>query len=174
MKKYSRIFKYLAHYKGQIALYFLFIILSIVFSVVSLGMLAPFFNLIFKKDTSALRDQGNVVFQYIQDLMSRQMNSTGIFGGELGVLGLLCLIIIAFIFLKNLFLYLSYYVLNPLKNRVVNTLRIELYNKILKLPIGFFTEKRKGDLISRITNDVGEVEGSVVGTLEGWVRDPLT
>ena len=42
------------------------------------------------------------------------------------------------------------------------------------MPIGYFTEKRKGDLISRITNDVGEVEGSVVGTLEGWVRDPLT
>jgi subfamily B ATP-binding cassette protein MsbA len=49
-----------------------------------------------------------------------------------------------------------------------------LYNKILHLPIGYFTEQRKGDLISRITNDVGEVETSVVGTLEGWVRDPLT
>jgi subfamily B ATP-binding cassette protein MsbA len=49
-----------------------------------------------------------------------------------------------------------------------------LYDKILHLPIGFFTEKRKGDLISRITNDMGEVEGSVVGTLEGWIRDPLS
>ncbi|MDQ3277080.1 MAG: ABC transporter ATP-binding protein/permease, partial [Bacteroidota bacterium] len=49
-----------------------------------------------------------------------------------------------------------------------------LYEKVLHLPIGFFTEKRKGDVISRITNDVGEVESSVVGTLEGWVRDPLT
>ena len=94
--------------------------------------------------------------------------------GPLGILGLICIIIIVSIFLKNLFLYLSYYVLNPLKNKVVNSLRPELYNKILHLPIGYFTEKRKGDLISRITNDVNEVEGSVVSTLEGWVRDPLT
>ncbi len=78
------------------------------------------------------------------------------------------------IILKNLFLYLSYYVLNPLKNQIVNHLREELYDKVLRLPIGFFNEKRKGDLMSRMTNDVSEVEGSVVGTLEGWIRDPMT
>jgi len=61
-----------------------------------------------------------------------------------------------------------------LKNQVVNQLREDLYDKILRLPIGFFTEKRKGDLMSRMANDVGEVEGSVVGTLEGWIRDPMT
>ena len=75
---------------------------------------------------------------------------------------------------EKLFLYLSVYVLNPLKNKIVNNLRLELYEKILHLPIGYFTEKRKGDLISRMTNDVDEVEGSVVGTLEGWISDPLT
>ncbi len=102
------------------------------------------------------------------------MNSSGLFGGTLGVLALLCIIIVVFILLKNLFLYLSFYVLNPLKNKIVNTLRLELYNKILQLPVGYFTEKRKGDIISRITTDVSEVESSVVGAMEGWVRDPLT
>lgn len=91
-----------------------------------------------------------------------------------GLLALVCLILITAIFFKNLFLYLSYYVLIPLKNHLVNIFRIELYDKILKLPIGYFTEKRKGDLISRVTNDVNEVEVSVIGTLEGWIRDPLT
>jgi subfamily B ATP-binding cassette protein MsbA len=81
---------------------------------------------------------------------------------------------ISFIILKNLFLYLSYYILNPLKNSVVNQLREDLYDKVLRLPIGFFNEKRKGDLMSRMTNDVNEVESSVVGTLEGWIRDPMT
>ena len=61
-----------------------------------------------------------------------------------------------------------------MKNKVVNHLRSDLYNKILHLPIGYFTEQRKGDLISRTTNDVGEVENSIVGTLEGFIRDPLT
>jgi subfamily B ATP-binding cassette protein MsbA len=82
--------------------------------------------------------------------------------------------IIVSIFFKNLFFYLALKILNPLKNKVVNHLRFELFDKILHLPIGYFTEKRKGDLISRITNDVSEVESSVVGTLEGWIRDPLT
>ncbi|MES1214478.1 MAG: ABC transporter ATP-binding protein [Bacteroidota bacterium] len=175
MKKYSRIFKYLGNYKGQILLYFLFVILSIVFSVVSLGMLAPFFDLIFKQDNSGLQTQGdNPLINSLKDLIIQQRDSTGIFSGVLGILGLICIVIIVSILLKNLFLYLSYYVLNPLKNKIVNNLRLELYNKILQLPIGYFTEQRKGDLISRITNDVNEVDGSVVGTLEGWVRDPLT
>jgi subfamily B ATP-binding cassette protein MsbA len=175
MKKYSRIFRYLGNYKGKVFLYVLFILLSIVFSVVSLGMLAPFFNLIFKQDAGGLGTNSNPLFDIVEEVIVKQMNTPGgMFSGPLGVLGLLCIIIILSIFLKNLFLYLSYYILNPLKNQVVNSLRIELYNKILHLPIGYFTEQRKGDLISRITNDVGEVETSVVGTLEGWVRDPLT
>lgn len=174
MKNYSRIFRYIGHYKGQVLLYFLFILLSIAFSVVSLGMLAPFFKLIFEQEDAGVSQNGNAVVQALEDLMRQQMASDGIFGGTLGVLGLLCIIIIVSIFLKNLFLFLAYYILNPLKNRIVNNLRIELYNKILHLPIGYFTEKRKGDLISRITNDVSEVETSVVGTMEGLVRDPLT
>jgi ATP-binding cassette, subfamily B, bacterial MsbA len=175
MKKYARIFNYLGNYKEKIGLYFLFVILSIAFSIVSLGMLAPFFKLLFLKDDSDIKvTGGNPAFREIQRLMLQQMNSTGLFGGTLGVLALLCIIIVVFILLKNLFLYLSFYVLNPLKNKIVNTLRLELYNKILQLPVGYFTEKRKGDIISRITTDVGEVESSVVGALEGWVRDPLT
>lgn len=87
---------------------------------------------------------------------------------------MVCLLIIISIFLKNLFLYLSYRAMGPIKNGIVTRFRVDLYNKILELPIGYFTERRKGDLMSRITTDVGEVEGSVVGTLEGWVRDPLT
>ena len=93
---------------------------------------------------------------------------------KIKTLGFICLLMVAFILLKNLFLYLSYYILNPLKNAVVNQLREDLYDKILRLPIGFFNEKRKGDLMSRMTSDVSEVEASVVGTLEGWIRDPMT
>ena len=175
MKKYARIFKYLVDFKGKILLYFLCVLLSIAFSVFSLGMLAPFFDLIFKQDASNIAsNESNPVFHQINQLMTRQMNTGGVFGGPLGVLGLLCIIIIIAIFFKNLFLYLSNYILNPIKNKIVNRLRLELYNKILHLPIGFFTEKRKGDLISRITHDVNEVESSVVSALEGWVRDPLT
>jgi subfamily B ATP-binding cassette protein MsbA len=171
MKKYARIFDYLKDYKGKIALYFLCIILSILFSIVSFGMLAPFFDLIFKGDSSGFtKTIDNPAMESLRSLMMNQVGRLN----PIGALALICVIIVISIFLKNVFLYLSFYILNPLKNRIVNTLRLELYNKILQLPIGYFTEKRKGDLISRTTNDVAEVESSLVGALEGWIRDPLT
>ncbi|HVZ56871.1 MAG TPA: ABC transporter ATP-binding protein [Chitinophagaceae bacterium] len=171
MKKYSRIFGYLKDYKGSIFLYFLFIVLSIIFSLASFGMLSPFFDLIFKGNESAfLKPASNPAMESLRQLLLSQVQHLT----PVGALAIICVLIVLTIFLKNLFLYLSYYVLNPLKNRIVNTLRAELYHKILRLPIGYFTEKRKGDLMSRMSNDVAEVETSVVSTLEGWIRDPLT
>jgi subfamily B ATP-binding cassette protein MsbA len=171
MRKYSRIFSYLKNYKSSIALYFLCIILSIVFGIASFGMLAPFFDLIFNGDSSKLSNtMDNPAMEALRNLM---LNQTGKLT-SVGALALICVIIVISIFLKNLFVYLSFYILNPLKNKIVNHLRTEIYHKILHLPIGYFTEQKKGDLISRSTNDVGEVEGSLVGALEGWIRDPLT
>ncbi len=169
MKQYSRIFGYLKAYRGKILLYFLFTLLSIVFSIVSIGMLMPFLQLIFTGGAT-FQDSDNPIIRAVNDFLNESLEARG----KVSTLGYICVLMVMFILLKNLFLYLSYYVLNPLKNRVVNQLREDLYDKVLKLPIGFFTEKRKGDLMSRMTNDVGEIEGSVVGTLEGWIRDPMT
>lgn len=179
MKNFSRIFKYLSSFKAKIALYFLFIVLSILFSIVSVGMLMPFMELIFNADSNGIsglmKETSNPVVKYIRDFLIEHIEKGGEgISGKLTMLGLICVVIISSIFLKNLFLYLSFYTLNPIKNLIVNSFRSDLYIKILHLPIGYFTEKRKGDLISRITNDVSEVETSLVSTLEGWVRDPLT
>lgn len=171
MKKYSRVFYYLSGYKGKIFLYFIFIILSIIFSLASFGMLKPFFDLIFSGNSTILSKPAK--YETLEQLRLLIVNRVKGFS-NLEMLTLMCVIMIIAIFFKNLFLYLSFYILNPLKNRIVNTFRADLYNKILQLPIGYFTEKRKGDLISRVTNDVTEVEVSLVGALEGWIRDPLT
>ncbi len=136
-------------------------------------MLIPFLELIFNTGSSlaGLTQQSkNPVVSFVRNILTNSIEHYG----KLDTLLFICLFIIASIFLKNLFLYLASYILNPLKNRIVTRLRIELYDKVLQLPIGYFTEQRKGDIISRITNDVTEVEVSVVGTLEGWIRDPLT
>ena len=154
MKQYSRIFQYLGAYKGKIFLYFLSTLLSIVFSIVSIGMLMPFLQLIFTGSQTALvAESSNPVIQWVNDFL----NNSVLTRGKIATLGLICLLMVSFIALKNVFLYLSYYVLNPLKNRIVNQLREDLYDKVLRLPIGFFNEKRKGDLMSRMTNDVSEV-----------------
>ena len=173
MKKYARVFTYISQYKSEAFLYILFIVLSIVFSLVSLGMLFPFLEMLFNGDkgTSGLMTAtDSATVRYVRNLLVESIDTRG----KEGTLKWICVFIIVSIFLKNFFLYLAYRVLNPLKNKIVNRLRDELYEKILHLPIGFFTEKKKGDVISRMTNDVGEVEASVIGTLEGWVRDPLT
>jgi subfamily B ATP-binding cassette protein MsbA len=178
MKRYARIFKYINAYRSSVMLYVLFILLSIVFSIVSIGMLMPFFELIFNGDSGSaglIKESENGIVKYIRNFLLQSISVSGDpVLGKLKTLTLICGLIIGSIFLKNTFLYLSFYVLNPLKNKVVNRLRSDLYEKMLHLPIGYFTEKKKGDLISRITYDVGEVEGSVVGALEGWIRDPFT
>lgn len=166
----------MAPFRGKIVLYFLFTVLSVIFSIISIGMLGPFLQVIFTDsrpecvDCNQLgKSSSNFLIQSINDFLNQSLATNG----KITTLAFICIFLVSFVILKNLFIYLSYYVLNPLKNRVVNQLREELYDKVLRLPIGFFNEKRKGDLMSRMTNDVNEVETSVVGTLEGWIRDPL-
>jgi subfamily B ATP-binding cassette protein MsbA len=173
MKKYSRVFSYIRQYKSEAFLYIFFIVLSIIFSLISMGTLFPFLELIFngeKPGTTGFTQSDNPIVSYVRNMITNSI----LHNGKVETLQLICALIIVTVFLKNIFLYLAYRILNPLKNKIVNRLRTELYEKILQLPIGYFTEKKKGDVISRITNDVTEVENSVVGTLEGWIRDPLT
>ena len=171
MRTYARIFRYLRHQKGSILAYLACILLSILFSIVSFGMLAPFFDLIFNGDNSRLsKPADNAIMEAIRKSMLENVDSLT----PVTTLGIICCIILGSILLKNLFLYFSFYILNPMKNRIIHRLRSEIYDKVLTLPIGYFTEQRKGDLMSRLTNDVYEVENSLVGALEGWVRDPMT
>jgi ABC-type multidrug transport system fused ATPase/permease subunit len=81
--------------------------------------------------------------------------------------------IVLFVALKNIFLYLSIYILAPLRNAILRRLRNELFVKILSLPIGYFTDERKGDIMSKMTNDINEVEVSVISVLEVFIREPL-
>ena len=138
-------------------------------------MLMPFFELIFLGKSNTLdkvnQSSGKGFTVWLREHMNALVEAMG--NNKMKLLLAICVFMLLSIILKNFFLYLSYYILNPLKNKIVTMLRAEMYDKILKLPIGYFTEKRKGDLMSRITNDIGEVENSVVGTLEGWIRDPM-
>jgi ATP-binding cassette, subfamily B, bacterial MsbA len=173
MKKYSRVFGYLAHYKMGIFWYFVNILLSVVFSLVSLGMLLPFLNLIFDVNTTAPTTTAKVATGFVNSI-KEQLNTLINSGDKFHALAMVCILIVCFIFLKNLFLYLSIRAKEPIKYGLASRFKLDMFNKILNLPIGYFTEQKKGDLMSRMTNDVYEVEMSIVGTLEGWVKDPIT
>jgi len=174
MRKYSRLFKYLQFYKGKILLYFLFSISSIGFSIVSIGTLPFFVRLIFSTEKIVPIKPANsfdfVKYMDYQISLFIQQNGAN---GKVMALEYICLLVLVAVFLKNLFYYLSFYVLSPIKMSIVTRLRAELYNKLLQLPIGYFTDQRKGDVMSRMTNDISEIETSVVGMLEGLVKDPL-
>ncbi len=175
MKKYAGLLRYFKPFKGNIILYFFFTLLSIVFGIVSISMLIPFLDILFHpekqvKEFIPLELDAASVLHNISYYISKIINEQGV----VTALAYICLIILTAVFFKNAFLYLSYYVLSPMRNSVMTRLRNDLYNKILSLPIGYFTEQRKGDLISRMTNDTLELEGTVVNTMEGLIKEPLT
>ena len=175
MKKYAGLLKYFRAFRLNIFLYILFTLLSIVFGIVSIGMLIPFLDVLFDPEKRIntlppLAFNASSILDTLSYYLSQVINTHGV----IRALGYICIIIITSIFLKNLFLYLSYYVLSPMRNSVMTRLRNDLYSKILSLPIGYFTEQRKGDLISRMTNDTWELESTVVNTMEGLIKEPLT
>lgn len=174
MKQFQRIFKYLRGYSGKIVLYFLCILLSIAFSMVSLAMLAPFLKLLFNKEDLVLTAPETIrSASDLLDFLMYQISTLIVTKGPESALAFICLIIISSILFKNIFLYLSYRILAPMRNGVLTRLRGDLYDKVLKLPVGFFTEQRKGDLISRMSNDANEVEWSVMMALEVLIKEPL-
>lgn len=178
MKSLRTIFRYVAKYPKLIFAYFGFNVLSNLFSVISLGLLSPFLLLIFKKqNTLGAVSESNSFFSRINPINQfkiwlYQVVQTP--GGEIKGLAIICILILCFIVFKNVFLYLSTYVLTPIRNLVVNDMRTNMYKKILALPIGYFNDQKKGDIMSRLTNDLSDVETSSVNLLETLFREPVT
>lgn len=174
MKRFSRIFFYLRDQKGKIVAYLVFNLLSIIFSLVSLAMLAPFLEVLFS-DRAPVTEQPPFVFSSdgIMDQLGYGLSYLKINYGPAKALLAVCLVIIISILFKNLFLYLSFRMLIPLRNRIMTNFREDLYDKILVLPVSYFTDQRKGDIMSRMSNDMNEIEWSIIGALEGLIKDPL-
>lgn len=175
MKKYFGLLKYFSGFRQNIILYFLFTILSVIFGIVSIGMLIPFLQMLFSSEAI---ETVKPVLEFSSTSLLKTLNyhlgTIITANGKTTALGIVCLVIIGSILFKNMFLYLSYVVLSPMRNAVMTRLRNDMYLKILELPIGFFTEQRKGDIISRMTNDTWELEGTAMSTMEGLIKEPLT
>jgi len=177
MKSLKTIFKYVKNYPSLVVSYFSFNILSAIFSVVSLGLLAPFLMLIFDQGDSLKGVTGSGALNHYNPVNYFKEWIYGVIqtpGGKVKALMVICLVVFAAILLKNIFAYLSLYYLNPIRNRILNDMRTKMYNKILLLPIGFFSEQRKGDIMSKLTNDLTDVESSTISVLESLFKEPIT
>jgi subfamily B ATP-binding cassette protein MsbA len=172
MKKFSRILKYIGYYKAQIAGYMALTVIASALSVVSVAMLAPLMSIIFNvKGSESARQsiEAGKSGRFISRLLTESIDTHG----QLYAVALCCAIIIGATFLKNLFLYLSSYISVPVRSSIVIRLRNDIFAKVLTLPIGYFSDKKKGDIMSRMTNDIGEIESSIISTMEGLIKDPI-
>src|SRR3954465_10422257 len=154
MKRFSRIFFYLRDQKSRIVGYLVFNLLSIIFSLVSLAMLAPFLKLLFSNEPP-LKVRPAVAWnsEGLMNQLKYGLSYLILHYGYTRALIAICASILISILLKNLFLYLGFRMLIPLRNRIMTNFREDLYNKILVLPVSYFTDQRKGDMMSRMSND---------------------
>ncbi len=176
-----KILRYVLPYWGNAALNILFNILSVLFSLVSFTLFIPVVDMLFQR-TKRLPKPPEIDFTNLHSLTSGTTirdNFYYYFGqmidyyGEKQMLFYIGLTVIVLFFLRNLFRYLSMYFLAKVRNYVVRDIRNHLYYKVLILPLSYFSERRKGDIISRITTDVQEIEWSIMTSLEMIFRDPI-
>jgi len=177
MTYFRKILQFAIPYKKFAILNIICNIFYAIFSTLSFIALIPVIQVLFDKtkrvSTEPVWDGISGLKDYVTDYFNYEVTQK-VNEDEVAALVFICGIVVLLFFLKNLFGYLSSFFLTFLRNAVLRDLRDAMYKKILALPISFFSEKRKGDTISRITADVNEVQNSFLSILELLVREPLT
>ncbi len=175
-----RLLRYYLPYKRLLTLAIICNILMSLFVVVSIPALLPFLQILFNPNGPSKPSEGltqskpitahDTGLQHILDTFFEQLLTNH---GREGALLIVCGFLVFTFLGKNLFRYLSLYFLAPVRNGVVRDLRQKMLRKMLDLPLSFFSEERKGDLMSRFSADVQEVEWSIMGVMEALVREPI-
>jgi subfamily B ATP-binding cassette protein MsbA len=181
MKKLFSVLKYTKNYKGYTAANIVFNVLFAVFSALVLALIAPFLDLLFKYndiDIQNIISKGipNFSFSsnYFQNFSNYYLAILIIKTSKAKALMIICIAVFILTFLKNIFRYMAMYFIAPIRNGVVRDLRNKMHKKSLNLPLSYYSEEKKGDLMSRMTTDVQEIEWSIMQTLEMIFREPLT
>jgi ATP-binding cassette, subfamily B, bacterial MsbA len=178
MNHFKEILKFAKPYSKYAWLNIVFNILYAVFNVLSVLSFIPVLGILFGKEekTYAKPVYTSIVdlFDYLKASLNYKVTSLIDSGGIEQALLFICLLSFSMFFLKNLFRYLASYTLVFLRNGVVKDLRDAIYQKIIGLHIAYFSKRKKGDIIARMTADVQEVENSFLTSLETIVREPLT
>jgi len=153
----------------------IFNVFAVLFSLVSITMVIPFLGLLFGTMETDIVKPESFTFSTssIKDHFYYEINIIIESGEKIDALLFICGLILITFFFRNLFRYLALYFLTPIRNGVVHDLRSTLHEKVISLPLGFFTEKRRGDITSRMTTDLVEIEWSIMSSLEMIFRDPL-
>ena len=179
MKNLLRIAKITLQFKKTLLLNLLFNILGMVFSLFSFAMIIPLLRVIFNEEESiqalANENPGEFVWtkESIVDHFNYLLSNYAIMEGRYQTLIMICVFLVSMVFLKNLFTFLSTFFLSDLIQSSVLDFRNRLFKKVLYLPMSFYTEERKGDLLSRFSVDLKEIELSVKATTNAIFKDPF-
>ena len=177
MKSFWRVLKrFAAPYKKYLAGSIILNLLSAVFNIFSFALLIPILNILFKMDSTVYEFMPwdgvpdkeqlmNNFYYYVSQMIDK-------FGGSTALL-LLGLIFAGMTVLKTSCYFASSAVMVPLRTGIVRDIRTMVYNKLLSLPMGFFSKQKKGDIIARMSGDVAEIEGSIISSLDMLIKNPI-
>lgn len=177
MKYFKKILRFAKPYKNYAILNIIANIFYALFSTLSMLSLFPMMNVLFgstepldiKPEWTGFNKSIDFVEDYLNYFITQKSND-----GVDDVLFIMVAIVVSMFFMKNIFNYLAMYFITFLRNGVLKDLRNALYKKTIELPLSHYSEKRKGDTIARVTNDVLEIQHSFLSILELIVREPLT
>lgn len=179
MKNFKRFLKYVIPFKSYLGFSILFNVLYSLFSAISMISLMPMLNVLFgeaekiyeKPLYSGIKDLDK---SYLEDSLNYFITTnTEDYGPHSTLTWMVAFVLVTFLF-KNLFSFLSLIFMTFLNNGVLKDIRNDVYNKVTNLPVSFFSEKRKGDLISRMTSDIATIKSAFMGVLMMIGREPLT
>ncbi len=182
MKTYWRILQFARPFRAFIPAYVALTLLGVVFGLLNFTLIIPLLNVLFgttEKEAAAAATLAHapdfrLTLEWARDWFNYHVGRQIAENGKVAALGLVCSAVVVSVFLANLFKYLALRLIVGVRADVIRRLRTALYQRLLTLQLGYFSQERKGDLMSRLTNDVQEVEASVVSTLTAVIREPFT
>ncbi|MFZ6010054.1 MAG: ABC transporter ATP-binding protein [Bacteroidota bacterium] len=179
METYLRISRYAPNFGLRLIPFFFFAVAGIIFSVANIALAIPLLTMLFQYDPAKTNvvtplPEFSLSLDYILGTFNHYFVRTMVEFGPVNALLFLCVTIVCSMTLTNLFRYMERMAASRIKVDIVRNLRMDIFKNTTNLHIGYFNENRKGDLISRFTNDVAEVENSVVNSLKFVMKEPIT
>ena len=176
MKIYFKLLSFAKPFNRFVPKYFILAVLAVIFGLANFTLMIPLLNVIFEKVevvTIVAKPQFALNLEHFKGIFNFYFASIFKTYGQVGALQFVCVVIVVSVFLANLFKYWSQRVLTSMRTYVVQNIRAALFLKITSLQVGYFHSQRKGDLMSSLSNDVNEVENSVVSSVQVIFREPL-
>ena len=175
MKAFKKILSYLKPYLSEASWSVFFTLLGTLFSLFSFTMIIPFLGILFDKQNIVREPvEFALTADAIEHNFTYMVSQLILEEGPSKALLYISLLVIAFMFFKALFTYLSKYVIAPLRNGIIRDVRNQLFNKTMQLSLSYYSEERKGDLMSRMTADVQELEATIIRSLDKAIKSPIT